>query len=782
MGITQGATPATAALNRVSPVNIGGGSSFTIVMRIRWASAPELAAPGWLFTCFRAAATVGLTLTWNGTSAFSITVPFSITDASQTLGIAAPAAGTMYDLAVVYDATLGTMYGYWRATAAGSAGLTAAPMTSGGTTLGAGTAAALTRDWYWFNDEAKLGGLSATILDAAIFNVVLPASDIELFGKGAAPMQLLTPGLQQSPADIGGTVRDRLDGAAMTVSGTAASAGVTDFDGPRWDTESASQPVEVSGSIMARYDARVCVKDSSGNIRELPDLSGGGAHQFMNTDAVRPVLGLVDGLPTVTINSGLTGGLVQRLVTRTGGGTGAGRVAASGGPISQAIIGGSMLIYADPAWTMLLATLASTAGAVQWAPSWDTSRRLGLFINGGLNSVADSMLVPTNRSFMMFCHDGTGGANNVYRRVDEQSDQYTQGNSNSTRYMDSIGYVDSNTACAWMFNEIYVWTADKRTAVTSNVIASYLRSRWAMQAKDRGLAILGTSTEAGNTALAGGFYIRNFGSLVNAKTQVANFSRGGVTICSTRLTVNTSGGGANALAFVPGELITQATSAATGKFLCESNGEVYVFDQTGTFNGANQISGATAIRNVTAFVGNAPNALANTVQVSPMIAWFTANAAIHTRRAVMLNTASNAIAAGANPAAEADAFIAFVVRLRTLLPTGTKIGARMHQPRTSGGANHTTYRDLLRDKYSQQLFDFFFDCSTDTAFDDYTGTTDYNNVTYYSGDSIHMNNTGHLRMGALGQRTLESSGAMGLTATAERMLRLDKRLPRMERM
>lgn len=56
-------------------------------------------------------------------------------------------------------------------------------------------------------------------------------------------------------------------------------------------------------------------------------------------------------------------------------------------------------------------------------------------------------------------------------------------------------------------------------------------------------------------------------------------------------TVSCSGGSGT---FTYGETVTQATSGATGTFYYEEGGKVYLIDVSGTFNGANALTGGTS--------------------------------------------------------------------------------------------------------------------------------------------------------------------------------------------
>ena len=755
MGLIQGATPASAAVSRTGPVDLTG-ALWAYTRRIKWADAGAIAGSQ---TFFGAG---GLTIVWDGTSKFTVTIPGSTPGVTE-FTVPAPSAATEYDLVICYNTLLA--YGFWRATSAGSAGLSTSTATPVSDTEVVSPTSLAGATWYFGNTSALATGSEDTSRDSALFvGAVLSDADIELFGKGAAPFQLTSSTLRMSPADIGGTVRDRYDGATMTASGTAAVNTAANFDGPLWDIDSATLPSEVSTSILARYDARYCIRDTTGTyVREVPDVSGGGAHQAQTTDANRPRYTTIDGHPSIVFYC--TAVAAQFLNTRTGGGTGAGRVSSTGTAISQALVGGSQAPLSDTAaWLQLMMYMTNTSAANPWSMAFDNGRKFGVYTTTN-SATADTMYLPVNHSFALVCYDGTAGANNVSRRVDDQIDQLTQANTASTRYMYGLGYsAAGNPAASFFFHECAIWTADKRATATSNAIAAHYRGKWTFMAKPWGIAVLGTSSEVGQDAVKGNMYLRELGHTINNQAQVMNFSIGGKYLGDSKFTVATTGGTANATPFVAGETITQDTTGATAKFLSEGGNQVYIYDFAGGTAfvvGANELVGGTsgARRVLSAAVTNSTRALASTSIQSTIVAFFTN--VTHTKRAIVLNTSSNGLTAtNGVVASEIAGVTALVTKLRAAVPSGTRIGCRMHQPRSGGTETlHATFLAGLQTLLTAGTIDFVVDPTVDTAFDTYVGSSDYGNTDFYT-DNIHMNDAGHIRMGNLVRQ--RASAIMGI--------------------
>ena len=291
MGLVQGATPIISGISRanINAIDFGSLNSWSFCARIRWALVGDIAGAQTLFSIYKNGGTAGLSITWNGTL-FTVSIPGS-TPLSTTLTIAAPSAATSYDLVVTFNGS--AVSGYWRATSAGSAGLSTSTTTNAPSGGVAPYDALTTRDWYWLNDEALLTGFKVSARDLACFTGVLTAADIEMFGKGGAPFQLMSATLRMSPADIGGVPRDRMDGRLMTIRGTAASDVVANYDGPLFDLRTGLTSDE-SSNVVAHYGVSATretglIRSPLNDVTAWCDDSGGGAHFSANSLAVTSI-------------------------------------------------------------------------------------------------------------------------------------------------------------------------------------------------------------------------------------------------------------------------------------------------------------------------------------------------------------------------------------------------------------------------------------------------------------------------------------------------------------
>ena len=134
-------------------------------------------------------------------------------------------------------------------------------------------------------------------------------------------------------------------------------------------------------------------------------------------------------------------------------------------------------------------------------------------------------------------------------------------------------------------------------------------------------------------------------------------------------------GGTTAGTFILGEQVTQATSLATGFFMEDDSGTIYMQDNTGTFNGTNQLEGDTSTAT------NTPSATADYTTVPKDIGGGVGD------KNYTAVVSANITDASARPVAEVYAWWKFVLRKESTLAQGG--------PGTASSIEGRIYRRLV---------------------------------------------------------------------------------------
>jgi hypothetical protein len=821
MGLIQGATPASAAVSRTGPVDLTG-ALWAFTRRIKWADAGAIAGSQ---TFFGAG---GLTIVWNGTNTWTVTVPGS-TPGVTSFTVPAPSANTEYDLVICYNTLLA--YGFWRATSAGSAGLSTSTTTPVSDVECVSPTSLAGATWYFGNTSALATGSEDTSRDSALFvGAVLSAADIELFGKGAAPFQLMSATLQMSPADIGGVPRDRVDGLMMTVHGTATVNTVANYDGPLAEMDTTRSSDE-TGSILARYGSVTATREcgwcrgSLDDINAAFDLSGGGAHAHAISQSVtsitrsgttatvtyaanhgmaigdnvtiegctgadgllyngtfpivsaasattltytmtgtptgsaagtitglthRPSYVLTDGRPSISFMNTVAGGRSSFKWLRFRADSG--RSATAGITVAGVVGADAPTLNSGSGEICRLAVSAGTSFWIAVSPSGSAATSLTFGINNNNQGVPSTqsprLLLASNRCSFICSNTGAGGANNHRAQVDDTAATTTQTNTNATRYMYSIGSgADNSNMSAWTCYELEVWSADKSSVATS--LTNSIRNRNNLQAPPtKAVVVLGSSTDQGSVCTKGQSHVKRMRRVNAAGVRVFNFGRSGCEVSAQRFTGVTRSGAGSALAFTAGETVTCGASGGSGKFIAEdppeAGGMVQVSTVSGTIDASGTLTGtggATRTYTATTNAGTG-NSMTDEWRISQIQG---ALSAYSTGTIVFLiNSASNGNHAGATAALSYACDKELIRLLRAAFPSANcKFVLRMYHPRVSHPAGvAVAYRTLVRAGAGVD-FDRHADISVREEFDDFSGSTDYGNLTYMHSDQTHPVNAGH---------------------------------------
>ena len=782
MGLSfgQSGTP----MNRVSRSNTftGGdfaGKAYTFCARVRFTSVTTRQI---LFHCRTGSDAEGHTVELTTAGQVRVSRKRATTDSTYTtaLGGASPVVATWYDLVVTdtgaNDAS-GTVSVYLRATASGTAGFSAAvyAATDGGGGAGASKAAANNLDFGARHDN--LIPCTADVRDMGLFEGVLSSAQIERFGQGLAPFQL-TGTLRVCPRDINNVIYDATPGqaATMTVSGTtntneassgSATAGQTMPDGPIFD----ENPLAGYGSHSARYSADTMIYTSGAAVVEVPDLSGNRSHACQTTSSNQPQRVTIRGRVLLHMNRGPTAAkfFITRNDSRTSNPIGVNHSGAS----CMAVVGCTNGMMGERTsnnthYIWLETVPNATSISINAASNGLTNPRVQMTIGGaGPGSQSPNLYAPTQLGVMIASHDGTGGSNNVGYRVDGVDAVSTHAAGAAARYPRRIFYIGGGGSNVYyaedLIAEAFVWNVDQRT--NHAAIETAIRARHALQVPSVLICAVGASSEAGHSANLGRNYLRTM--QIADRSKVVALSMSGLSLGSRRINAISGGSGT----FTVNEVVT-AGSGGTGRFLCESGGQMWLYDHTGTWTTGTTLTGGTSGATRTTFTTTSAvhgSAYSLTEQARLTVLLDCLNVSTLRKKAVILNIAGNSFSSGDTPDPDATAALnyagttAFIQRIRSgyVAAEPLKIGIRMHQPTaTANGADLVAYRTLLRAGVGVD-FDFLIDVSTIPECDDYSTASDTGNTTFYDAAGVHGLDALHDKWAALTNGVLMNALGLG---------------------
>jgi len=644
--------------------------------------------------------------------------------------------------------------------------------------------------WDWGNAGDLLSPFKGRIRDAAIWthnqgsSVLSDAEAATLYNAGGGiPPRFLIPAsgatLRQAPtmaaaASGTGTVCPIINAAATRDNGPTAP-GTPDAGAP---TVAAYQttPVDTTG-IMYLYDCRkYCSATTDGRLIDLHDLSGGGNTLYHDN-------GYVSSSRPGYKNS----------------------IAAENGKLDNFWC----FDNAASSGTLLVSNAAGTFNNGTWSMSFVVAK------NGTFNGArffeatnTNNLRVTTNDSgFLVIRMNSTDHAATKLRPYANKcvvGITVTQANAASAKtirlFLDGV-FVEQIVTAAFSEQLTSMSLVGPNTSLGSGTVGNYQiwwqfagyniaksDAQMSAIASDQ-MAVFGVPTSRVGTVVRNGSstmsaaafpgFNRDWPYLADPRLIQFNCALSNTRLTTHNLVVNTAGGGANATAFVAGETITQAVSLATLQFVCEVNGEVLANRLTGTPDFTNQISGATAIRNVTSGTGNIATNPGQTAALQlGVVDAILQDPQYPGNYCLLWQFGANDLPLGVS-AATTDAAVAAVMALRPAPPTGKRLlkVAMSAHPRT-GTVNLGTFRTLLKARVGAAI-DAYADYCAVPPLNDFAGTTSYQNLTFMQADQIHMVFAGYL-LGAAAESSVMNS-LFGLGGSVSRFDRLDSRFARFPR-
>lgn len=783
LSFNQGGSAMTAAsiASVLDPTNKG----ITIVARIRWNAASAITATNQtIFATDRGATTPGMYLRWDNGNSFTVIVPGSVANGESLSNTTTPVSGTWYDFVVTIPSDLFSAgegcHFYWRATSAGSAGLSGSDLLPSSEGSGSGSQPALTRSWYFGDDETGGRSLIADTRDLAVFEGVLSAADIEAFGKGYAPIQLTSATLRAAPANVAGTIRSVTEGqhatiaaTAMTISGTAqVLSEATLWDGPQTATTAEygyhTTAHALSHSVGSSTRPTVAyATNNTGNIIRVIDESGAGRNSTNTTDGNRPRfkvasngdrrIGFRNGPSTLipnasaasTNNRGISIGFVYARLNCDQVAAGSGDAA-----VICSIANDGLQVGTDA--TGAICVRIGTTNLTPLPAVYFQARPMA-----GIITISDESGTST-RTVTLYTADGTStvtthsyaSASGVITRVGPRVFAAGRGQYGILKGFD-------------------LWTAVLSSGEAATQLAAYA-ARFSLPTTYSGVvAYVGSSTPEGD-----GTFLSTCAHVVYqlpankvGRARVCGFGVSGTTIIERRFTLGGSG------TYTEGETVTQSGSSYSGIVVYQNGSTLYVRAGNGaTPDTTNALVGGTSgtsrIPSNTSVV-SAANHLwtsGSGTRYDRVVDFLNSQAT--GKRVLLLNSDSNAVNAGWTVADVAACLTRFCAAIKADV-SGLRIVACANIPRSGGlGNSHQSYNALLRAGVTG--VDHFADYETlsylnfrDASDVDDDGVYDYGNNTYYAqdngtNDGVHANELSQAGMAEVaGAKVAAALGLLG---------------------